>query len=134
MPCCVKQNIPEVCRSVCSGDYGLTTVRQHYSCMDYTIPTLSCIAEGIGKCCYFGISIHFNKNKISIFQSKTETCSFPLRVTVWKSVRHQTGKVFHLVCSNVLLGQNRLKLLPKDWMRALSSFVEIWKQLYKRGI
>lgn len=47
MPCCVKQNIPEVCRSVCSGDYGLTTVRQHYSCMDYTIPTLSCIAEGI---------------------------------------------------------------------------------------
>ncbi|KAG8198461.1 hypothetical protein JTE90_022195 [Oedothorax gibbosus] len=47
MPCCEKQNIPEVCRSVCSGDYGLTTVLQHYSCMDHTIPTLSCIAEGI---------------------------------------------------------------------------------------
>lgn len=47
MPCCIKQNIPEVCRSVCSGNYGLTTVLQHYSCMDYTIPTLSCIAEGI---------------------------------------------------------------------------------------
>ncbi|GFY65024.1 ig-like and fibronectin type-III domain-containing protein [Trichonephila inaurata madagascariensis] len=47
MPCCVKQNIPEICRSVCTGDYGLTTVLQHYSCMDHTIPTLSCIAEGI---------------------------------------------------------------------------------------
>ncbi|XP_042905607.1 Ig-like and fibronectin type-III domain-containing protein 2 isoform X1 [Parasteatoda tepidariorum] len=47
MPCCEKQNIPEVCRSVCSGDYGLSTVLQHYSCMDHTIPTLSCIAEGI---------------------------------------------------------------------------------------
>ncbi|KFM57521.1 Ig-like and fibronectin type-III domain-containing protein, partial [Stegodyphus mimosarum] len=46
-PCCIKQNIPEVCRSVCSGNYALTTVRQHYSCMDYTVPTLSCIAEGI---------------------------------------------------------------------------------------
>ncbi|GBM25522.1 hypothetical protein AVEN_165923-1 [Araneus ventricosus] len=49
MPCCVKQNIPEVCRSVCTGDYGLTTVLQHYSCMDHTLPTLTCIAEGIGK-------------------------------------------------------------------------------------
>ncbi|KAF8786258.1 Ig-like and fibronectin type-III [Argiope bruennichi] len=47
MPCCVKQNIPEVCRSVCTGDYGLTTVLQHYSCMDHTLPTLTCIAEGI---------------------------------------------------------------------------------------
>ncbi|XP_054711801.1 Ig-like and fibronectin type-III domain-containing protein 1 [Uloborus diversus] len=47
MPCCIRQQIPEVCRSVCTGDYGLTTVLQHYSCMDHTIPTLSCIADGI---------------------------------------------------------------------------------------
>lgn len=47
MPCCLRKKIPEVCRSVCVGDYGLSTVRQHYGCMEHTIATLSCIAEGI---------------------------------------------------------------------------------------
>lgn len=47
MPCCVAQNIPEICRSVCIGDYTLTTVTEHYTCMDYTMTTLACIANGV---------------------------------------------------------------------------------------
>lgn len=47
LPCCERQNIPEVCRSVCVGDYDLSTVIQHYSCMNYTVPTLACITEGL---------------------------------------------------------------------------------------
>ncbi|KAH8032935.1 hypothetical protein HPB51_003889 [Rhipicephalus microplus] len=47
MPCCVAQNIPQICRSVCVGDYTLTTVTEHYTCMDYTMTTLACIANGV---------------------------------------------------------------------------------------
>ncbi|XP_067138192.1 Ig-like and fibronectin type-III domain-containing protein 1 [Centruroides vittatus] len=47
LPCCVRQNIPEECRPVCIGSYGLSTVLQHYTCMEHTLPTLACIAEGI---------------------------------------------------------------------------------------
>lgn len=47
MPCCVEQNIPVVCRSVCVGDYSLSTVTEHYTCMDYTMTTLACIANGV---------------------------------------------------------------------------------------
>ncbi|XP_023234906.1 Ig-like and fibronectin type-III domain-containing protein 2 [Centruroides sculpturatus] len=47
MPCCVRQNIPEICRSVCRGDYQQLTVLQHYSCSKYALPTLACISEGL---------------------------------------------------------------------------------------
>uniref|UniRef100_A0A4D5RKC4 Putative neural cell adhesion molecule l1 n=1 Tax=Ixodes scapularis TaxID=6945 RepID=A0A4D5RKC4_IXOSC len=47
MPCCEAQNIPEICRSVCIGDYSLSTVTEHYTCMDYTMTTLACIANGV---------------------------------------------------------------------------------------
>ncbi|XP_064458219.1 Ig-like and fibronectin type-III domain-containing protein 1 [Ornithodoros turicata] len=47
MPCCVDQKIPETCRAVCVGDYSLSTVAEHYTCMDYTMTTLACIANGV---------------------------------------------------------------------------------------
>lgn len=47
MPCCVEQKIPETCRAVCMGDYSLSTVAEHYTCMDYTMTTLACIAKGV---------------------------------------------------------------------------------------
>lgn len=47
MPCCIRQNIPEFCRSVCRGDYQQLTVLQHYSCSKFALPTLACISEGL---------------------------------------------------------------------------------------
>jgi hypothetical protein len=47
MPCCRQQNIPEPCRPVCVGNFSLTTVLDHYTCMQFTAPVLACIAEGI---------------------------------------------------------------------------------------
>lgn len=47
MPCCRKQNIPETCRPVCVGNFSLTTVLDHFTCMHYTAPVLACIAEGV---------------------------------------------------------------------------------------
>lgn len=47
MPCCRRQNIPEVCRPVCVGNFTLATVLDHFTCMDYTAPVLACIAEGV---------------------------------------------------------------------------------------
>lgn len=46
-PCCVRQNIPEQCRPVCQGNFTLTRVTDHFTCMDYAAPILACIAEGI---------------------------------------------------------------------------------------
>ncbi|RWS04782.1 Ig-like and fibronectin type-III domain-containing protein C25G4.10-like protein, partial [Dinothrombium tinctorium] len=47
MPCCQKQNIPAACRPVCVGNFSLSTVADHFICMDYAAPILACIAEGV---------------------------------------------------------------------------------------
>lgn len=47
MPCCMKQNIPDPCRPVCVGNFTLSTVLDHFTCMSYTAPVLACIAEGV---------------------------------------------------------------------------------------
>ena len=41
MPCCQKQNIPHVCRPVCVGNFSLSTVLDHFTCMHYTAPVSS---------------------------------------------------------------------------------------------
>lgn len=46
-PCCERQSIPTVCRPVCVGNFTLTTVLDHFTCMQYTAPVLACIAEGV---------------------------------------------------------------------------------------
>ena len=45
--CCKRQNIPNPCLSVCVGNFTLSTVTDHFVCMDYAAPMLACIAEGI---------------------------------------------------------------------------------------
>ena len=47
MPCCEKQSIPKTCVQICVGNFSLATVTEHFSCMDYAAPLLSCISEGI---------------------------------------------------------------------------------------
>ena len=47
VPCCEQQNIPRICHGSCAGKYTLTTALQHVVCLDYAIPTLTCIAQGI---------------------------------------------------------------------------------------
>ncbi|XP_015790397.1 Ig-like and fibronectin type-III domain-containing protein 1 [Tetranychus urticae] len=47
MPCCKRQSIPSVCQPVCVGNFTLTTVTDHFACMDYAAPLLACIAEGV---------------------------------------------------------------------------------------
>lgn len=47
VPCCERENIPRVCHGACAGKYTLTTALEHVICLDYAIPTLSCIAQGI---------------------------------------------------------------------------------------
>lgn len=47
MPCCKKQNIPNVCLPVCVGNFSLVTVTDHFTCMDYAAPLLACIADGV---------------------------------------------------------------------------------------
>ncbi|RWS28779.1 Ig-like and fibronectin type-III domain-containing protein C25G4.10, partial [Leptotrombidium deliense] len=47
LPCCIKQNIPSPCRPVCVGNFSLSTVSDHFTCMDYAAPVLACIAEGV---------------------------------------------------------------------------------------
>ena len=37
-PCCDRQAIPHVCRPVCIGNFTLTTVLDHFTCMHYTAP------------------------------------------------------------------------------------------------
>lgn len=45
--CCRRQSIPNPCLSVCVGNFTLSTVTDHMTCMDYAAPMLACIAEGI---------------------------------------------------------------------------------------
>ncbi|RWS18051.1 Ig-like and fibronectin type-III domain-containing protein C25G4.10 [Dinothrombium tinctorium] len=47
IPCCRQQNVPDVCLSACVGEYNLTTIYEHVTCLQYSAPILSCIAEGI---------------------------------------------------------------------------------------
>lgn len=47
MKCCTRQNIPSSCLPVCVGNFTLTTVTDHFTCMNYAAPVLACIAEGI---------------------------------------------------------------------------------------
>lgn len=47
LPCCVRQNVPEVCLPSCSGNYSLTRVVDNIVCLQYAAPILSCIAQGI---------------------------------------------------------------------------------------
>ena len=51
MPCCVDAGIPEVCNSLCKGEFNIETdtIKITSTCKDYVSPTLSCIATGIGK-------------------------------------------------------------------------------------
>ena len=51
VPCCERNQVPDICQDMCIGDYTLQSddVRTHLSCGAYTAPTLACIAEGIGK-------------------------------------------------------------------------------------
>jgi hypothetical protein len=36
-----------MCHPTCAGKYTLTTVLEHVICLDFAIPTLACIAEGV---------------------------------------------------------------------------------------
>ncbi|RWS23337.1 Ig-like and fibronectin type-III domain-containing protein C25G4.10, partial [Leptotrombidium deliense] len=47
MPCCKKQNVPNVCLPTCIGEYTLSTIYEHVTCLQYSAPVLSCIAEGV---------------------------------------------------------------------------------------
>lgn len=47
LPCCKKQNVPDVCLPSCIGDYNLTRVVDNILCLQYAAPILSCISEGI---------------------------------------------------------------------------------------
>ena len=51
VPCCERNQVPDVCQDMCVGEYTMQTddVRTHLSCGAFTAPTLACIAEGIGK-------------------------------------------------------------------------------------
>lgn len=47
LPCCRRQNVPDVCLPSCVGNYNLTRVVDNILCLQYAAPILSCIAEGI---------------------------------------------------------------------------------------
>lgn len=47
LPCCERQNIPLLCRPVCVGNFTLSTVTDHFTCLNYAAPLLACVAEGI---------------------------------------------------------------------------------------
>ncbi|XP_015794562.1 Ig-like and fibronectin type-III domain-containing protein 2 [Tetranychus urticae] len=47
LPCCMRQNVPEVCLPSCSGNYNLTRVVDNIVCLQYAAPILSCISQGI---------------------------------------------------------------------------------------
>lgn len=51
VPCCERNQVPDICQDMCSGEYTVQTddVRSHLACGSFTAPTLACIAEGIGK-------------------------------------------------------------------------------------
>ena len=51
VPCCERNNVPDVCQDMCVGEYTEQTddVRTHLSCGAFTAPTLACISEGVGK-------------------------------------------------------------------------------------
>jgi hypothetical protein len=49
VPCCERNNVPDVCQDMCVGEYTEQTddVRTHLSCGAFTAPTLACISEGV---------------------------------------------------------------------------------------
>ncbi|XP_074604604.1 Ig-like and fibronectin type-III domain-containing protein 2 isoform X2 [Brevipalpus obovatus] len=47
LPCCKRQNVPDVCLPSCIGNYNLTRVVDNILCLQYAAPILTCIAEGI---------------------------------------------------------------------------------------
>lgn len=51
VPCCIQENVPDICQDVCRGEYTIITdnIKTHFSCSAYTEQTLACIVEGIGK-------------------------------------------------------------------------------------
>ncbi|KAF7279649.1 hypothetical protein GWI33_006881 [Rhynchophorus ferrugineus] len=49
VPCCIHENVPDICQDVCRGEYTAITenIKTHFSCSAYTEQTLACIVEGI---------------------------------------------------------------------------------------
>ena len=63
VPCCERNNVPDVCQDMCVGEYTEQTddVRTHLSCGAFTAPTLACISEGVGKIDIFTLRLKWKK-------------------------------------------------------------------------
>lgn len=49
-PCCDRQNVPSVCRPVCVGNFTLSTVLDHFTCMHYTAPVRTMVTINLSSC------------------------------------------------------------------------------------
>ena len=47
LPCCKRQNVPQLCQPSCTGKYTLVKALDHAICHEHSKTVLFCIAEGI---------------------------------------------------------------------------------------
>ena len=127
VPCCERNQVPDVCQDMCVGQYTMQTddVRTHLSCGSFTAPTLACIAEGIGKILKRITSTFFNT--FSIFpdtlpsrpavldaENVTDT-SFILR---WSHDQNSVNPVTHYKINVTLVADLKHPEETKDHINA----------------
>lgn len=47
LPCCQRQNVPQLCQPACVGKYSLEKALDHAICHDHSKTVLFCIADGL---------------------------------------------------------------------------------------
>lgn len=47
LPCCQRQNVPQLCQPACTGRYSLEKALDHAICHEHSKTVLFCIADGI---------------------------------------------------------------------------------------